>query len=157
MATAGASRDDERGRAVHTSASEDVDLRPSRVAAWAGWIYFAATMMIISGIFSIIWGVVGLARDQVFLVGRRGNVVNLDYTTWGWIHVAVGSVVLIAGMYLFTGSVLASIVAVTLAVLSIVANLLVITAYPIWSVIVISVDILVIYAITVHGHEIRNN
>jgi hypothetical protein len=142
---------------VHTSASEDVDLRPSRVTGWAGWIFFAATMMIISGIFSVIWGIVGLARDQVFLVGRRGNVINLDYTTWGWINLIIGIVVIIAGVYLYTGSVLASIVAVTLAILSIVGNLLVIAAYPIWSVLVIAVDVLVIYAITVHGHELRNN
>ena len=142
---------------MHTSATGDVDLRPSRVTAWVGWIYFAATMMVISGIFSIIWGIVGLVRDQVFVVGARGNVVNLDYTTWGWINLIMGIVVFIAGLCLLTGSVLASIVAVTLAVLSIVGNLLVIAAYPIWSVIVISVDVLVIYAITVHGRELRNN
>ena len=142
---------------MHTSATGDVDLRPSQVTAWAGWIYFAATMMIISGIFSIIWGIVGLVRDQVFVVGARGNVVNLDYTTWGWINLIMGIVVFIAGLCLLTGSVLASIVAVTMAVLSIIGNLLVIAAYPIWSVIVISVNVLVIYAITVHGRELRNN
>lgn len=149
--------EDERGREVQTSVSGDVDLRPSRVTGWVGWIYFAATMMVISGTFSIVWGIVGLVRDQVFLVRPNGNVVNLDYTTWGWINLIAGIVVVGCGLALLTGSMVARIVAVIVAVLSIIDNLFVIAAYPIWSVIVISVDVLVIYAVTVHGRELRNN
>src|SRR6476469_9244876 len=100
---------------MYTSAGDDVDMRPSRVSGWVGWIVFASVMMIISGTFSIIWGIVGLARDEVFLVGRRGNVVNLDYTAWGWINLILGIVVLLAGLYLLKGGIVASIVAIFLA------------------------------------------
>jgi hypothetical protein len=93
----------------------------------------------------------------VFISGPRGNVINLDYTAWGWIHLIVGIVVVLAGLGLFTGSVWASVVAVVVAVLSAVANLFVIGAYPVWSVIVIALDVLVIYAVTVHSGELRND
>lgn len=133
------------------------DLRKSHVSAWVGWILFAATMMSISGVFSIIWGLVALFRDEVFVAGPKGNVVNINYTAWGWISIIIGALVLLTGMMLFTGNVLASVVAVVLAALSAVENLLTIGSYPIWSVIVIAVDILVIYAITVHGRELRES
>jgi hypothetical protein len=142
---------------MYTSASGDVDLQPSRASGWVGWIVFAAAMMIISGIFSIVWGIVALVRDEVFLVGRSGNVVNLNYTTWGWVNLVLGIIVLVSGLFLFRGSVIASIVAVILAMLSMIGNLLDIASYPIWSTIVIAVDVLVIYALTVHGHETRED
>jgi hypothetical protein len=142
---------------MYTSAGDDVDMRASRVSGWVGWIVFASVMMVISGVFSIIWGIVALARDQVFVVGRRGNVVDLDYTAWGWIHLILGIVVLTAGLALLKGSFLAMVMTIVLAVLSAIGNLLVIAAYPVWSVIVIAVDVLVIYAVTVHGNELREN
>jgi hypothetical protein len=142
---------------MYTSASDQTDLRRSQVSGWVGWIVFASVMMIISGVFSIIWGIVALARKEVFVHGPRGNVINLNYTAWGWITLIIGVIVLLTGLFLLTGSVLASIVAIVLASLSAIQNLLVIGAYPIWSVIVIAVDVLVIYAITVHGHELRES
>ncbi|MCW2522587.1 MAG: Membrane protein [Frankiales bacterium] len=142
---------------MYTSADEDVDLRPSEVSAWVGWILFAAIALVLAGIFDIIWGIVALARDEVFVAGPRANVINLDYTTWGWINLIFGIVVLIVGMALFTGSIVASIAAIAIAVGQAVLNLLVIGAYPVWSVIVITLDVLVIYAIAVHGHELRDN
>jgi hypothetical protein len=117
---------------------------------------FGAVIMIVSGSFSIIWGIVGIVRDQVFVAGPKGNVINLDYTTWGWIHLALGVVVVATGVALFTGSLWARILAVGFAVLSAIGNLLVLTAYPVWSTIVITLDVLVIYAITVHGNELAD-
>ncbi|MGX7678973.1 DUF7144 family membrane protein [Jatrophihabitans sp. DSM 45814] len=142
---------------MYTSANGDVDLAPSRATAWVGWIVFAAIMMVVSGIYDIIWGIVGITRDEVFVSGRRGNVVNLSYTTWGWINLIVGIVVLVAGLALFTGALWAGIVAIAVAALSAIGNLLVIASFPVWSVIVITLDVLVIYAITVHGDEMRTN
>jgi hypothetical protein len=141
---------------MYTSSSGQVDMRPSRITGWVGWIVFAAAMMAISGVFSIIWGIVALVRDEVFVVGRRGNVINLDYTAWGWISLVVGVIVLLTGLFLLTGNVAARILTVVIATLSIIENLLVLPSYPVWSVIVIAVDVLVIYAVTVHGSELRD-
>ena len=141
---------------MYTSANPDVDLAPSRVTAWVGWIFFASVIMIVSGVFSIIWGVVGLVRNEVF-VGRHANVINLDYTAWGWINLILGLVVLLAGASLLTGSRWAGVVAIVLAALSAITNLLVLASSPVWSVVVIACDLLVIFAVTVHGDELRKN
>jgi hypothetical protein len=66
-------------------------------------------------------------------------------------------VVLVVGMGLFTGSIVARIAAIAIAVVQAVLNLLIIGAYPVWSVIVITLDVLVIYAIAVHGDELRDS
>jgi hypothetical protein len=140
---------------MYTSADPGTDMAPSQATRWVGWILFAAIMMVVSGVFDIIWGIVGIARDEVFVGGPKGNVINLDYTTWGWLNLILGFVVLVAGLGLVTGAIWASVVAIVLAVSSAIANLLVIGAYPVWSVLVITLDILVIYAISVHGSELR--
>ena len=75
----------------------------------------------------------------------------MDYTGWGWAHLIIGLIVVFAGLGLFTGQTWARIVAVMLAMFSAVANLAFLSAYPIWSTIMIVVDILVIYAVLVHG------
>lgn len=139
---------------MYTSASGDVDLRPSRATGWVGWVVFAGLMLVLSGALDILWGIIALTRHQIF-EGPHGNVIDLNYTTWGWIEVVWGVVVLAAGIGLFTGALWARIIAVVIASVSVIGNLLVIGAYPIWSVIVIALDVLVIYAVTVHGHEIN--
>lgn len=111
--------------------------------------------MVIGGTLDIVWGIVALVRDQVFVVGPEGNVISLDYTTWGWINLVFGLVVLCTGLALPNGSMLAKLTAVTIAGLSVIDNLFVISAYPVWAVLVIALDVLVIYAITVHGNEAR--
>jgi hypothetical protein len=140
---------------IYTSAHSDEDFRPSRATGWVGWIFFAACMMVLSGTFNVIWGIVALVRDEVFVQGPRGNVINLDYVTWGWVNLIFGIAAVAAGFGLFVGATWAYVIALVMAGLSVVDNLLVIGAYPIWSTIVIAFDILVIWAITVHGREMR--
>lgn len=123
--------------------------QPSR--PWYGWIAFAGAMMILLGTFHVIAGLVALFDEDYFLVGKSGLVVEMDYTGWGWAHLIIGLIVIFAGLGLFTGQTWARIVAVMLAMFSAVANLAFLSAYPIWSTIMIVVDILVIYAVLVHG------
>jgi hypothetical protein len=139
---------------MYTNASGGVEQTKS--TAWVGWIVFAAVAMVISGLFNITWGIVALVRDQVFVVGSQGNVFTIDYTAWGWVNLIVGVIVIMMGLALLTGATWALIGAVVLAVLSIVNNLFVLSAYPIWSVMIIAFDVLVIYAICVHGNEVRD-
>ena len=89
------------------------------------------------------------------MVGKNGLVSELDYTAWGWIHLALGAVLLIASASLFAGSMFGRVIGVFGATLSAIANLLFISAYPAWSILVIALDVIVIYAIIVHGGERR--
>jgi hypothetical protein len=120
---------------------------------WFGWIAFAGAMLILLGTFHAIAGLVALFDEDYYLVGKGGLVVEVDYTGWGWIHLIIGVILILAGMGLFTGQTWARIVAVTVAMISAVVNLAFLAAYPLWSAIMIAVDILVIYAVLVYGDK----
>jgi len=123
--------------------------------AWVGWVVFAGMMLILVGTFHIVQGVVALFRDEVLLVAESGLVVDVDYTAWGWTHVVWGALAILVGACLLAGQTWARVVAVIVAALSALVNITFLPAYPIWSAIMIAVDILVIWAVTVHGSEIK--
>ena len=123
--------------------------------AWAGWVIFGGVMLIMLGAFQIIEGLVALFDDGFYLVRSNGLVVDVNYNTWGWIHLTIGAVGVLAGLGLLAGNMLARVVGVIIACLSAVVNLAFISAYPVWSAIVITVDLIVIYAIIVHGRELK--
>lgn len=122
---------------------------------WVGWILFAGVMMIVLGLFHAFQGFIAVFEDEYYLVGRTGLAIHLDYTVWGWIHLVLSVVVLAAGIALLNGRMWGRVVGVILAVLSILVNAGFLAAYPIWSTIMVAMDILVIWALTVHGHEMR--
>jgi hypothetical protein len=119
----------------------------------AGWISFAGVMLIMTGIFQATSGIVGIADDDL-VIKTKNYAFALDTTQWGWIHLTLGVLILLAGIGLFTGNILARIVGVTLASLSAIANFLYLPHYPIWSVVVIAMDVAVIWALTAHGRDI---
>jgi hypothetical protein len=124
---------------------------------WTGWVVFASFMMLLLGTLQAIEGLVAIFDDGYYRVTASGLVVSLDYTAWGWTHLILGVLIVIGGIGVLAGNLAARTVAVLLAGLSAIANLLFIEAYPIWSIIVITVDILVIYALTVHGRELKGS
>jgi hypothetical protein len=124
---------------------------------WTGWVVFASFMMLLLGTLQAIEGLVAIFDDGYYRVTASGLVLSLDYTAWGWTHLILGVLIVIGGIGVLAGNLAARTVAVLLAGLSAIANLLFIEAYPIWSIIVITVDILVIYALTVHGRELKGS
>src|SRR4051812_22505866 len=73
----------------------DLSVMPERrVTAWVGWIFFAATMLLLVGLFGIIFGLVAIFKDSVYEVPSRNLVVSIDYTAWGWVHLVIGVVAL---------------------------------------------------------------
>jgi hypothetical protein len=123
---------------------------------WVGWVVFAGFMLMMVGAFHVIEGLVAVFRDEVFLVGPKGLVVNVDYTTWGWVHILGGVLAILTGIGLLAGQLWARALAVIVAFASAVINMAFLPAYPVWSAIVIAIDVLVIWAVTVHGSEIKN-
>jgi hypothetical protein len=119
----------------------------------SGWVAFASFMLVLAGMFGIIDGLVALINDEVYLVTKDG-VVAFDFTTWGWIHLIVGIIVLIAGFAVMSGQLWARIVGVLVATLSAVSQIAFITAFPLWSVVIIGIDVLIIYGLLVHGEEV---
>ncbi len=130
-------------------------VEPTEMSGWVGWIGFAGFMMALLGTFHVIQGLVALFQDDYFLVGQSQLVVSVDYTAWGWVHIIGGVIVVAAGVGLFSGKMWARIVTVALALLSAVVNVVFLAAFPIWSVTMIAIAILVIWAVTVHGSELK--
>lgn len=123
-------------------------------SAWAmGWASFAAFMLIIAGVFGVVNGISGIAEDDIILVGQE-YVWEFDVTAWGWVHLIVGIVMILAGFGIFTGNVAARAVGVIVATLSAITHFMWLPYYPIWSVIVIAIDIAVIWALTAHGRDL---
>src|SRR5215218_6287331 len=122
--------------------------------AAVGFILFAAVMMLMSGVFQALQGLVAIFENE-FYVATRNYTFQFDATTWGWIHLLVGLLVAFAGWGLLSGRTWARVVAITLAVLSAIANFLFIPYYPCWALLLITLDIFVIWAITAHGGDMR--
>jgi hypothetical protein len=131
------------------------EVQERTTTGWVGWISFAGVLMVLVGVFHIIDGLVALFEDDYFLVGRSGLVVNVDFTAWGWVHLIAGAVIVVAGCVVFTGKVWARAIGVLLAMASAIVNVGFLAAYPLWSATMITIDMLVIWALTVHGGEMR--
>jgi hypothetical protein len=126
------------------------DRQPS---GWAiGWMVFAAFMMITMGILHILNGLAAIFNDEFFVVSKE-YVFKFDVTTWGWIHLILGIVVLLAGFGLFAGSVWARTVGVIIAVIASIVGFAWIPYYPAWGIVFIAISIAVIWALTAHGRD----
>ena len=143
-------------RRSRETADPGYTVQPTQATAWVGWVVFSGILMVMLGMFQGLMGLVALFKDDYYLVGRSGLVLSLDYTTWGWVHLIIGIVAVLAGFGVLVGQMWARVIGIILAVVSAVANIVFIAAYPIWSTIVIVVDILIIYALAVHGREVQN-
>ncbi len=118
-----------------------------------GFTVLAATLMVISGLWSFFMGLAAIIKNQ-FFVTLPNYSFRIDITSWGWIHLAVGALVFIAGVCLILGQLWARVVGVVLALISAVANFLFIPYYPVWSLIVIAIDVFIIWALMTGGqHE----
>jgi hypothetical protein len=124
-------------------------------SAWVGWVVFAAVIAITMGAFEAIEGLVAIFKDEYYLVGSSGLVVSVDYTVWGWVHLVLGVAAVAAGVGLLQGRNWGRIVVIVLAGLSAIVNLGFLSAYPVWSTIVIALDVIIIYALTVHWKDVR--
>jgi hypothetical protein len=123
--------------------------------AWAGMALFGGIMMVMVGGFQIMQGVVALLRDEYYLVTRNDLLITLDYTAWGWTHLLLGVVAVLTGFGVMLGQTWARVLGILIAVVSALVNIAFLSAYPIWSTIVIAIDVLVIYALAAHGRELE--
>lgn len=123
--------------------------------AGAGWVTFAGIILITVGVFQAFAGLVGILEDEILVV-TPDYLVQLDATTWGWVHMIIGLIVVAAGFGIFSGNVLARTVGVFAAVGSMISMFFWLPWYPVWAIIVIAMDIAIIWALTVHGRVLAN-
>jgi hypothetical protein len=116
-----------------------------------GWLLFAATMLGLAGILSLFDGIAALSKASFY--AANAHYVFSDLRTWGWIMLAVGALLIVAAMGVFSGSGFARWFGILAAALNLIAHFGAIQSYPFWSLIVITLDILVIYALAVYGGQ----
>jgi hypothetical protein len=119
---------------------------------WVGWIVFTAAMLLMLGIFNAVNGLAAIFADDVFVTGSSGAVI-FDVTTWGWVHLVLGVLAAATGMALMQGATWARAVAVGFVMLNMLTQLLFLPAYPFWSLLIIVLDVVVLWALIVHGGE----
>ena len=113
----------------------------------AGLSTFAATLMIVVGLFQFIEGLVAVINGTDFLVRTANYVFTFIASTWGWFHMIVGLGAAVAGGFIFTGNVFARSVGIALAGVSAIANFMWLPHYPIWAIVIIALDVFVIWAL----------
>ncbi len=125
------------------------------VTGWVGWVLFAGVLMFTTGFFNIIEGLVAVFNWGYYRVNPSGLVIHLDYAAWGWALLAFGLLLAAAGYGVMVGQTWARVVGVIAAGVNAIVNLGFIAAYPVWITLTIVLDVLVIYALIVHGREAR--
>jgi hypothetical protein len=128
-----------------------MDREPS---GWAiGWTWFAGLMMVMIGFWHAIAGLTAIIDDE-FYTRTPNYLLKFDVSTWGWIHLLLGILILLAGFALFSGAVWARSLGVILAVVSAIAAFGWLPYYPVWGIIIIVVAVAVIWSLTVHGRDV---
>jgi hypothetical protein len=137
-----------------SAGTEDIDWEPR--TGWVGWIVFASVIMIMVGSFQAFMGFVGLFQPGYYLVDRHGLAVPVDYTVWGWVHLILGVLTIAVALGMLVGQTWARVMGVILGIVLALVNITFINAYPLWITMLITLDVLVIYSLVVHGREMRS-
>ena len=124
-----------------------------RSSGAVGWTAFAGVMLILIGFFHALAGLSGIIKDQFYAV-TPNYVLEFDATTWGWIHLIGGIIVLFAGFSLFRGAVWARTIGVIVAAVSAIVSFAWIPVYPIWGIVVIAFVVAVFWALPALGRDI---
>lgn len=115
-----------------------------------GWATFVGVYLVTVGILNVLWGAAALAGKSNFV---ENGLVWSSLKTWGWIVLIVGAVQLLGAGLVVARRAGGAMIAGFLAFLGLLVNFLSIGAYPIWSVILLAIDALILWAVTVHSDE----
>jgi hypothetical protein len=120
---------------------------------WAnGLSIFAGSLMVIAGVWHMLAGIAALANDNVYVTTPQ-YIYAFDLTGWGWIHLLLGAVVVAGGVGVLTGKTWGRVLGIVVASLSLIANFLFIPWYPIWSLLIVALDVAIIWALAVYRRE----
>jgi hypothetical protein len=135
-----------------TAADHDRYTTPAR--GLAGMVAFAGVMLALIGFFDILQGLTALFNDEYFAV-RKGDLLVFDFTTWGVITLIWGALLVAAGLGLLSGRGGARIFAIVVVFINMILQIAFLAAYPIWSTIIIALDVFVLYALTARWDEVK--
>ena len=126
-----------------------------QVTAWVGWVWFAAFAILVSGCSTSSRGRVAVFSPKTVVSWTPDGIAVVDVSTWGWVHLVLGALLLLVGFALFSGAGWARVIAIVLVVLNLVAQFVSLPITPWWSLIAIALDFFILWALTVHGDEVE--
>jgi hypothetical protein len=104
-------------------------------------------MLMVVGLFQFFQGLTAVVNGSQFFVTTPNFIFQLNTTTWGWIHLILGIIVAAAGLFIFTGNVVARGLGIFLAGLQAVVNFLWLPYYPVWGLVIIALDVFIIWSL----------
>ena len=131
------------------------NVQPTEMTAWVGLVAFAGAMLLLLGMFHIVEGFLALFRDEYFHVPSAELTVHVDWSVWGWTHIIIGVAMIASGIGLFTGRTWARVVAVLVCLASAIITLSFAKADPVWSTLMMILDVVIIWAVIMHGSEMK--
>jgi hypothetical protein len=123
---------------------------------WTGMLGFASIMLLLLGGFHVLGGFIALLENRVYDVDASELLLFRSYAGWGIAHMALGTAAFLPGIALFYRRPWSRIATIVVASLSAVTNLGFLSAAPVWYGVLILLDVLVIYAVTVHFDDERD-
>jgi hypothetical protein len=112
----------------------------------SGGMLFAATIMVLSGLFQFFMGIAAIAKDQIF-VASQNYVFKFDTTAWGWIHLIIGIVVAVTGFFVFTAAPWSRYLGILLVTIQALGSFMFLPYYPFWALTILALDIFIIWAL----------
>ncbi len=112
-----------------------------------GTTAFAGIMLATLGVFQILEGISAIANDHIYVTGIK-YVWDLDVTAWGWFHLIMGIIALATGIGILMGQTWGYIVGLVIAFISAASSFAFLPYYPVWAIVIIAFDVLVIWALT---------
>ena len=132
---------------------------PDRIGAerspWAGWVAFAGLILILVGLFNSLDGLTAIFNSE-FLLDTGEETLVFDLTAWGWIHLIIGLAQIGTGIALFGRATWPRVAGVILLMVNAVGQMAFLPVFPIWSSLIIILDIVCVWALVVHGEEVRS-
>jgi hypothetical protein len=122
--------------------------------AMTGFVVFAGTMLLIIGGVNIFQGFIALFDDE-HLVVTPENLILVDLTGWGWVLLISGLIMVAAGLGLLAAQTWARITAIVIVIVHAIIQIAWLGAYPVWSLLMIALDVVVLYALTAGWSDVR--
>lgn len=122
-----------------------------------GLVIFSAVLLLTLGVMQLVEGVTSLTNGYAYVTGSAGELIEVDAVDWGWMHLVLGAVTAPAGLGVLFGQTWARVVGVVVAAFGAILHMMSTAASPVSGMILVALDLLVIYARTVHGGQLRRH
>ena len=129
--------------------------RTGSETAWAGWVLFAAAMLVMIGAFNVLEGIFALIWDERLVV-TPARLIVFDVTGWGWTLLVSGAIFMITGCGLLAAQTWARVTGVIVVILHALVQIAWLSAYPVWSLLMITLDVVVLFALTARWSAARD-